>query len=81
LEESGWAHVDILPIDIACALPEKELVRYLSSIGPVGRALEVADADLRRQVIARVRPAFDPYVYGAEIRFTAACWAVGARAP
>ena len=26
LEESGWAEIDIRPIDVACTLPEKELV-------------------------------------------------------
>jgi len=81
LEGSGWAGVDILPIDVACSLPERDLMRYLGAVGPVGRALQVADDDLRRQVIERVRPAFDPYVRGAEIRFTAACWMGRARAP
>ena len=35
---------------------------------------------LRARVVATVRPAFDPYVHGAEVRFKAACWTVGARA-
>jgi hypothetical protein len=26
-----------------------------------------------------VRTAFDPYVHGPEVRFTAACWMVAAR--
>jgi hypothetical protein len=26
-----------------------------------------------------VRAAFDPYVHGTEVHFTAACWTVGAR--
>jgi hypothetical protein len=30
--------------------------------------------------MAEVRAAFVPYVYGAQARFTAACWTVGARA-
>jgi SAM-dependent methyltransferase len=81
LEESGWAEIDIRPIDVACALPEKELVRYLSRLGPVGLILQEADNQTRAQVIETVRPAFDPYVQGADVRFTAACWMVGARAP
>jgi SAM-dependent methyltransferase len=80
LEESGWAGVEIRPIDVACTLPEKELVRYLSRLGPVGRALQEADDRTRRQVIETVRPAFDPYVDGGEVRFTSACWMVSARA-
>jgi ubiquinone/menaquinone biosynthesis C-methylase UbiE len=80
LEESGWAEIDIRPIDVACTLPETELVRYLTRLGPVGLILREADDRTRTQVIETVRAAFDPYVHGAEARFTAACWTVGARA-
>ena len=81
LEESGWAEIDIRPIDVACTLPEKELVRYLSQLGPVGLRLQEVDDRTRTQVIETVRAAFEPYVHGAEVRFTAACWRVSARAP
>ena len=79
LEESGWAEIDIRPIDVDCTLPEKELVRYLTRLGPVGLILQEADERTRAQVIETVRAAFDPFVHGAEVRFTAACWMVGAR--
>ncbi|MBR0643880.1 class I SAM-dependent methyltransferase [Plastoroseomonas hellenica] len=81
LQESGWAGIDIRPIDIACTLPETELVRYLTRLGPVGLILHAADDRTRAQVIEVVRAAFAPYVHGPEVRFTAACWMVGARAP
>ncbi|WP_308365784.1 MULTISPECIES: methyltransferase domain-containing protein [unclassified Microbulbifer] len=81
LEESGWADIDIRPIDVACTLPGKELVPYLSRLGPVGLVLRETDERTRARVIERVRAAFNPYVYGAEVRFTAACWMVCARAP
>jgi hypothetical protein len=32
-------------------------------------------------VIDAVRAAFDPYVQGEEVRFTAACWRISAKAP
>jgi hypothetical protein len=81
LEASGWADIDIRAIDVDCALPETELAGYISRLGPVGLILAKADERTRMQVIATVRPAFDPYVDGTEARFTAACWMVGARAP
>jgi len=80
LEESGWSAIDIQPIDVPCAMPESALVRYFTQLGPVGRILQQADDELRGRVVATVRPAFDPYVDGPEVRFTAACWLVGARA-
>lgn len=78
LQESGWGEIDIRPIDVACALPEKELIRYFTRLGPVGLVLQEADDRTRKQVAETVRPAFDPYVHGAEVRFTAACWMVRA---
>jgi ubiquinone/menaquinone biosynthesis C-methylase UbiE len=80
LEQSGWTGINIQPIDIACTFPEKELVRYLTWMGPVGRILQQADERTRTQVVEAIRPSFDSYVHGDEVRFTAACWMVGARA-
>ena len=78
--DSGWAEIDIQPIDVTCVLPEVELVHYVSRHGPVGLALQEADEPTRARVIDTVRGAFDPYVHGVDVRFTAACWMVrGAR--
>jgi SAM-dependent methyltransferase len=79
LKESGWAGIDVQPMDVACMLPEKDLVEYFTWVGPIGRILQEADDHTRRQVIETVRPAFEPYVHGAEVRFTGACWLVAAR--
>lgn len=79
LEESGWGAIDIQPIDIPCALPEKDLDRYLSRFGPVSLALGEVDEPTRARVLRTVRAAFDPFVHGEEVRYTAACWMVGAQ--
>lgn len=80
LDESGWAAIDIRPVDVTCTLPEKELVTYLTRLGPLGRVLPEVDGQTRIRVIETVRAAFDPYVQGDEVRFDAACWIVGAQA-
>ncbi|WP_280156398.1 class I SAM-dependent methyltransferase [Piscinibacter sp. XHJ-5] len=80
LEQSGWSAVEIHPLDVACTLPEKDLVLYLTRLGPVGRALHEADERTRTRVIETVRAAFQPFVHGAEVHFNAACWRVEARA-
>jgi SAM-dependent methyltransferase len=80
LEESGWGEIDIRPIDVDCTFAEKDLLHYVTRLGPVGQALHEADEKTRNQVIEAVRAAFDPYVHGAQVRFTAACWFIGARA-
>src|SRR5437868_752053 len=81
LEEGRWGEIDIRPIEVACTLPEKELVGYLTRLGPVGLVLQEADERARMQIVETVRAAFEPYVHGDEVRFAAACWMVGARAP
>lgn len=68
------------PVDVCCVLPERDLTRHLIRLGPLGRALEQLYEETRTRVIETIRAAF-AYVRGAEVRLTAACWAIGARAP
>ena len=79
LDGSGWGDITIDRIDVACALPETDLVRYLTHLGPLGRALAHMDEPERARVVAAVRPAFDPFVAGSDVRFTAACWMIAAK--
>lgn len=80
LTASGWSAIEIHPIDVACTMPETELVPYISRLGPVGLALQDTAEPLRTQVVETARAAFAPYVHGPEVRFTAACWMVNAQA-
>ena len=80
LVESGWSKIEIQPIDMVCAMPENDLVPYLTWLGPVGLLLQEADERTRAQVVDTLRAAFAPYVHGGEVRFDAACWQVSARA-
>jgi SAM-dependent methyltransferase len=81
LEEGGWTEIEIRPVDVGCAFPEKELAGYATRFGPLSRILHELDEHTRTTVADAVRAAFDPFVVGAEVRFDAACWMVGARAP
>jgi len=80
LDEGGWIGADLRPADIECTFAEDDLVRWITRLGPVGRALHEADDGRRARVVETVRRAFEPYVHGVEVRFTAACWLVVARA-
>lgn len=79
LASAGWARIEIDPIDVPCVFPEKDLDRYVTRLGPVGLAMQQADEAMRTKVVAAVRAGFAPYVHGADVRFTAACWRVCAR--
>jgi SAM-dependent methyltransferase len=80
LEESGWTKIDIQPIDVECTMPEADLNRYVTRLGPVGMVLKEADERTRQKVVEAVGAAFAPYVHGSDVRFTASCWMMGARA-
>jgi SAM-dependent methyltransferase len=80
LEDSGWAGIDIRPIDVPCAMPVEDLEFYFTRLGPVGMALGGASDAVRAQVVEAVRPAFEPFVDGAVVRFTAACWRISGEA-
>ena len=80
LGSAGWRDVDIRAVDVSCGFPRAELDRYVTRLGPVGLILQKAPDDLRERVMDSVRTAFEPFVAGGEIRFTAACWRIAARA-
>jgi hypothetical protein len=80
LSEAGWSAVAVDPLDVECVMPESELVRYFTAIGPVGRDLPSADDATVAKVVEVVRPAFDPFVDGDTVRFTAACHLISATA-
>jgi hypothetical protein len=70
----------VAALDVACAFPSAALELHVTRLGPVGRALAAADPGTRGHVLEVVRAAFEPYVHGSEVRFTAACWRVRGRA-
>lgn len=74
LDSSGWIDVDVRPVDVECAFPAAALIQYVTQLGPVGRLLQEADSDTRAKVIETVLPAFDRYLIGGTVRFSAACW-------
>ncbi len=80
LDASGWTDIDISPIDVPNSIAQKDLLAYVTKLGPVGLALRDVDEPTRARTTEAVRVAFDPYVQNGKARFTAACWLVSARA-
>ena len=76
LEQGGWTGIDLQPLDVECGFPAQELDSYVTRLGPVGGILRDADERTRTQVLETIRPAFEPYVRGADLRFVAACWLI-----
>ncbi|TQJ86227.1 class I SAM-dependent methyltransferase [Streptomyces sp. SLBN-31] len=80
LAQSGWTGIEVQPFDAECTFPEGQLSGYFTRMGPVGQALREADEATRTKVVETVRAAFEPFVHGPEVRFTAGAWLVDAHA-
>ncbi len=80
LEESGWNEIEVRPVDLECVFPEPALMEYITRFGPVGMVLNDLGERERAPIVKAIRAAFERYVQGAEVRYTAACWLVRARA-
>ncbi len=82
LSDGGWEDIELLPLDVVCRIDRADLATYVSLLGPVGSALRNGDlaADVRTHVLDAVLHAFEPFVDGDSVTFTAACWDVRARA-
>jgi SAM-dependent methyltransferase len=80
LERAGWSHSGLSPVDVPCSFPESALVRFFTRLGPVGQVLRESDDATRAVVTRAIRTAFEPFVHGQEVRFSAACWMISASA-
>ncbi|MEO1293444.1 MAG: class I SAM-dependent methyltransferase [Pseudomonadota bacterium] len=80
LEQSHWRDIKIEPVDAECHLALRHLDLFLTKIGPLVAVLPTLDAPTREEAIATARAAFEPYVDGDDIVYTAACWMISARA-
>ncbi|MEM6851106.1 MAG: class I SAM-dependent methyltransferase [Pseudomonadota bacterium] len=74
LERSGWRNPAAIALDEVCSLSKADLPTYVGALGPVGRIMPSLSEAKRAEVMGAVVPAFDEFVDGEEVRFTAACW-------
>ena len=81
LNDAGWTSIDITAEDIPCSFPVSELPLFLDRLGPVPRLLDVNPQADRDAVQAAVRKAYEAFIVGDEVRYTAGCWAIRAKAP
>jgi SAM-dependent methyltransferase len=78
LTTSGWRAIDIRPVDVASQIAERDLLAYVTKLGPVGLALKDVDDSTRTEVATAVHAAVIPFVKDGAARFSGACWLVTA---
>ncbi|AKM31125.1 SAM-dependent methyltransferase [Pandoraea faecigallinarum] len=81
MASSGWTNVSLTPVHFECSFAQADLRDYASRLGPVGLALAGLAPAERERVVDRLVEAYAPFVANGEVRFTAACWHLSARAP
>lgn len=81
LAASGWAAIDIQPLDMPCTIRADDLAIYARRMGRAGTILPTLDDATRRETEARLDDAFAPFVTDGTAHFDAACWSVRARKP
>ncbi len=79
LADSGFSSVAMRPVDVDCTFPATALELYLTRLGPLGTLLREVDEVTRTHITDAVRAAFQPFVHGNTVRFTAACWWIEAK--
>jgi len=79
LATSGWRTLDIRPVDVPCQFFERDLLAYVTKLGPVGLALQSVDEWTREKVSSAVHAAFMPFLKEGAARFHGACWLMSAR--
>jgi SAM-dependent methyltransferase len=80
LADAGWTGIELAPLDVPAAMPERDLPDFVARVGPLGTALQALDAPERPRVIEAVLPAFDRFVRDGVVAFDMACWMVTAKA-
>ena len=76
---AGWQGVTVTPLDIACAFPRADLDIFIRRVGPVARLMGDMEETQREQIVESIRPAFDPFIDGDEVRYMAGCWMIEGR--
>ena len=80
LDASGWQDVAIRATDVPCRFPQRDLVTYITRMGPLGPVFHAMTDAEKAGITPKIEAAFDSFVHGDEVRFTAACWTITARA-
>lgn len=80
LDASGWSGIDLQRADAICEVDGRDLMTYVTRLGPVGAALREVDKQTAQKVVAALPAAFEPFMVDGAARFTAACWLATARA-
>ncbi|VVE65234.1 SAM-dependent methyltransferase [Pandoraea captiosa] len=81
LTSSGWTDVSLAPVQFDCTFALADLREYATRLGPVGLALAQRTPAERARIVDTLVEAYAPFIQNDEVRFTAACWHLSARAP
>lgn len=80
LAASGWQSVALRAVDVPCQFPRADLGTYITRMGAFGPVFHAMTDAEKAEITPQMEAAFAGFVDGDEVRFTAACWMISARA-
>jgi SAM-dependent methyltransferase len=80
LAASGWQSIALRAVDVPCRFPRGDLGTYITRMGAFGPVFDAMTDAERAEITPKMEAAFAGFVHGDEVRFTAACWMITARA-
>jgi len=80
LTEAGWCDVKLEPVDVACSFPAADLKGYIGIASVFGAALEEKSEPEKAEILDKVHEAYQAHTENGDVKFTAACWKLTAKA-
>ena len=70
LSKSGWGDIDFELTDVDCAFSAADLDMFIQKLAPMGYDVPSLDKNKQEEIFRVIRAAYEPFVYGDEVRFT-----------
>ncbi|MEM8983012.1 MAG: class I SAM-dependent methyltransferase [Pseudomonadota bacterium] len=80
MQGSSFGKIDFHPVDLELNFPVADLDMFLTKIAPIGHDLSSLEDDVRTQIMRSVRAAYEKFIDGDEVRYTASTWLITGRA-
>lgn len=80
LNEGGWSDIRFDALDLACAFPASKLSMFIEDFAPTGVDFAELSESQAKGVKQVIRAAYEPFVFGEQVRFSAPCWVISGRA-
>lgn len=80
LTSAGWSEIAFESFEPECAFPSADLPMFLENLAPIGVDFNELSDPLAAELWQAINAAYEPFIDGRSVRFTAPCWVITGRA-